>query len=69
VRVISVHHFESQDVSTVSTPLASTTTPDNKLLVATDNLVVEVRELQSSGQLTHSFQTIDVVTKIILDFD
>ena len=62
VRVISVHHFESQDVATVSTPMSSTTTPDNKLLVATENLVVEVRDLKNSGQLTYSFQTIDLVT-------
>jgi hypothetical protein len=63
VRVISVHHFESQDVAPVTAPMASTTTPDNKLLVATENLVVEVRDLKNSGQLTHSFQTIDLVKK------
>ena len=65
VKVISVHHFLSQDVLTVSRPLASTLAGSNTLLTAIDNLNVEVRDLKKAAELTHSFHTIDHVSEIV----
>ena len=52
VKVISVHHFLSQDVLTISRPLASALAGSNILLLATDNLNVEVRDLKKAAKLS-----------------
>jgi hypothetical protein len=66
VRVISVHHFTSQDVTAIPTPLASTLAGQNLLLLATsDGLHVEVRDLKKASQVSHTFPTIDQVAEIV----
>lgn len=50
VKVISVHHFLSQDVSSIPRPSAVTMAGQNVLLMATESLSVEVRDLKQSGK-------------------
>ena len=64
VRVISVHHFTSQDVSSIPKPIASTIARDY-LLVSTENHQIQVHNLQKSTLLSHSFQTIDRAIEIV----
>ena len=58
VKVISVHHFLSQDVTTIPGPTAVTLAGQNILLMATENLQVEVRDLKAAGKVSHTFPTI-----------
>ena len=58
VKVISVHHFLSQDVATIPGPTAVTLAGQNILLMATENLQVEVRDLKAAGKVSHTFPTI-----------
>jgi hypothetical protein len=64
VRVISVHHFTSQDVSSIPKPIASTIA-GNYLLVSTENHQIQVHNLEKSTLLSHSFQTIDKAIEIV----
>lgn len=64
VRVISVHHFTSQDVTSVPPPVATAMAGQHLLLVATDSLQVEVRDLKKAAKVTHTFQTIDQVSQL-----
>ena len=64
VRVISVHHFTSQDVSSIPTPIASTIA-GKYLLVSTENHQIQVRNLQKSTLLSHSFQTLDKAIELV----
>ena len=64
VRVISVHHFTSQDVSSIPKPISSTIAGDY-LLVSTENHQIQVHNLQKSTLLSHSFQTIDKAVEIV----
>lgn len=66
VRVISVHHFTSQDVSSVQQPAAAVLA-NEKLLVssAKDGHQVHVHELNRACKLSHSFQTIGRVVTIV----
>ena len=66
VRVISVHHFTSQDVAPVaSRPLASTIA-GNSLLVSTVNqTAIQVRDLRKCAKLSHCVQTVDQATQIV----
>ena len=64
VRVISVHHFTSQDVSSIPKPIASTIA-GNYLLVSTKNHQIQVHNLEKSTLLSHSFQTIDKAIEIV----
>ena len=65
VKVISVHHFLSQDVLSISKPLASTLAGSDKLLMATENLQIEVRDLKKAAELSHSIPTMDQVSVIV----
>ncbi len=65
VKVISVHHFTSQDVTAAPTPLTTIMAGQSTLLVATDNLQVQVRDLKKSAQVSHSFSTIDHVSQLV----
>ena len=67
VRVISVHHFTSQDVASVDTsggggggkrPLASTIAGDRGLLLVSleDSAAVQVRDLTKCARLSHTLQ-------------
>ena len=64
VRVISVHHFTSQDVSSIPKPIASTIA-GNRLLVSTENHQIQVHNLKKSTLLSHSFQTLDRAIEVI----
>ena len=64
VRVISVHHFTSQDVSAIPKPIASTIAKDY-LLVSTENHQVQVHNLKKNTLQSHSFQTIDKAIEIV----
>ena len=64
VRVISVHHFTSQDVSSIPKPIASTIA-GNHLLVSTENHQIQVHNLKKSTLLSHSFQTLDRAIEVI----
>uniref|UniRef100_A0A1B6CI50 BLOC-2 complex member HPS3 N-terminal domain-containing protein n=1 Tax=Clastoptera arizonana TaxID=38151 RepID=A0A1B6CI50_9HEMI len=61
VRVISVHHFDSQAIQTCEDPVAVTTAPPDRLLVALSHHVVEVRDLSDEGKPAFSFPTVDQV--------
>ena len=65
VKVISVHHFLSQDVSSIPSPTAVAMAGQNILLMATENLNVEVRDLKKAGQVTHTFPVINLVSSIV----
>ena len=64
VRVISVHHFTSQDVSSIPKPIASTIA-GNHLLVSTENHQIQVHNLKKSTLLSHSFQTLDRAIEVV----
>ena len=64
VRVISVHHFTSQDVSSIPKPIASTIA-GRYLLVSTENHQIQVHNLQKSTLLSHSFQTLDKAIEVV----
>ena len=64
VRVISVHHFTSQDVSSIPKPIASTIA-GKYLLVSTENHQIQVHNLEKSTLLSHSFQTLDKAIEIV----
>jgi hypothetical protein len=65
VRVISVHHFASQDIHTCEEPLAVTTAPNDRLLLALPQHAIEVRDLRKGGNVSHVFPTVDEVTHMI----
>ena len=58
VRVISVHHFSKQEVSTCSpaNPNASVMAGKDFLVMATENQYMEVRDLDKGSRISHSFQ-------------
>ena len=64
VRVISVHHFTSQDVSSIPKPVASTIAGEY-LLVSTETHQVQVHNLKKSTRLSHAFQTIDKAVELV----
>ena len=64
VRVISVHHFTSQDVASIPKPIASTIA-GNHLLVSTENHQIQVHNLKKSTLLSHSFQTLDRAIEVV----
>ena len=64
VRVISAHHFKSQDVSTAQEPCCSATAGD-LLLLASPLHQIEVRDLVNTGKEAHTFPTVDLVKEII----
>ena len=64
VRVISAHHFKSQDVSTCAAPCCSATAGD-LLLLASSLHQVEVRDLARQQQPHHTFPTVDLVTRMV----
>ena len=64
VRVISVHHFTSQDVSSIPKPIASTIA-GRYLLVSTENHQIQVHNLEKSTLLSHSFQTLDKAIEVV----
>jgi hypothetical protein len=59
VRVISVHHFVSQDIHTCEDPVAATTAAPDYLLLALPQHMVEVRDLSRGGDVVFSFPTVD----------
>lgn len=65
VRVISVHHFASQDIHTCEEPLAVITAPNDRLLIALPQHAIEVRDLKKGGIPSHTFPTVDEVTHMI----
>lgn len=65
VRVISVHHFASQNVQTVEQPTACTVAPPNRLLLALTSNCVEVRDLSNESDVLFSFPTVDEVIQIV----
>jgi len=61
VRVIAVHHFDNQVIQTTEEPVAVATASHDRLLVALPHHVIEVRSLQSNGEVHYSFPTVDRV--------
>ncbi|XP_054266430.1 uncharacterized protein LOC128988800 [Macrosteles quadrilineatus] len=67
VRVIQVHHFAGQSIQTCEDPVAVTTAPPDRLLVALSHHVIEVRDLNckadrtNSSEILFSFPTVDQV--------
>ena len=64
VRVISAHHFKSQDVSTVQEPSCSATAGD-LLLLASPLHQIEVRDLVNTDKESHTFPTVDLVKEMV----
>ncbi|XP_076256729.1 uncharacterized protein LOC143194058 [Rhynchophorus ferrugineus] len=65
VRVISVHHFASQNVQTIEQPTASAVAPPNRLLSALTSNCIEVRDLMSESEVLFSFPTVDEAIQIV----
>ncbi|XP_013784505.1 Hermansky-Pudlak syndrome 3 protein-like [Limulus polyphemus] len=65
VRVISCHHFDSQDVFMSEHEPLALCAAQEKLLVATVQHSVEVRDLNLRGRLLHVFPTVDQVKQLI----
>ena len=64
VRVISVHHFTSQDVSTIPKPISSIIAR-HYLLVSTESHQIQVHNLKKNTLLSHAFQTIDKAIELV----
>ncbi|BES92022.1 Hermansky-Pudlak syndrome 3 [Nesidiocoris tenuis] len=64
VRVISVHHFDSQVIKTCEEPLAATSAPPDRILAALPHHVIEVHDLSQRGQASFSFPTVDRVHEL-----
>ncbi|KAF6212976.1 hypothetical protein GE061_010689 [Apolygus lucorum] len=64
VRVISVHHFDSQVIQTCEEPLAATSAPPDRILTALPHHVIEVHDLTQRGQPPFSFPTVDRVQEL-----
>uniref|UniRef100_A0AAR5Q491 CNH domain-containing protein n=1 Tax=Dendroctonus ponderosae TaxID=77166 RepID=A0AAR5Q491_DENPD len=65
VRVISMHHFASQNVQTVEQPTACTVAPPDRLLLALTNNCIEVRNLQNDSEVQFFFPTVDEAVQIV----
>ncbi|XP_049805068.1 Hermansky-Pudlak syndrome 3 protein homolog [Schistocerca nitens] len=65
VRVISVHHFANQDIHKCEEPLAVTTAPPDRLLLAQAQHAVEVRGLAEGGDVLFTFPTVDEVRQMV----
>ncbi|GFS75202.1 hermansky-Pudlak syndrome 3 protein homolog [Trichonephila clavipes] len=65
VRVVSCHHFESQDVFLSENEPTAFCGAQDKLLVSTVQHAVNVHDLEARGNVLHSFPTIDIVKQII----
>ena len=65
VRVISVHHFTSQDVSSIPKPVAATIAGDYLLISTENNHHIQVHDLKKHTCLSHTFQTIDKTLEVI----
>ncbi|XP_066997400.2 BLOC-2 complex member HPS3 isoform X2 [Anabrus simplex] len=65
VRVMSVHHFTSQDIHTCEEPLAATTAPPDLLLLALPQHVIEVHNLAKSDRPSFTFPTVDEVHQMV----
>ncbi|KAK7788466.1 hypothetical protein R5R35_014523 [Gryllus longicercus] len=65
VRVMSVHHFVSQDIHTCEDPLAVTTAPPDLLLLALPQHIVDVRDLSKGGTTAFMFPTVDEVQVLV----
>ncbi|XP_039279049.1 Hermansky-Pudlak syndrome 3 protein homolog isoform X2 [Nilaparvata lugens] len=60
VRVLNgVHNIESQTIQTCEDPVAVTTAPPERLLIALNHHVIEVRDLSMNPESTFSFPTVD----------
>ncbi|GIX99960.1 hermansky-Pudlak syndrome 3 [Caerostris darwini] len=65
VRVVSCHHFVSQDVFLSENEPTAFCGAQDKLLVSTVQHAVDVHDLDARGNVLHSFPTVDVVKQII----
>ncbi|XP_075238546.1 BLOC-2 complex member HPS3 isoform X2 [Lycorma delicatula] len=65
VRVLSVHNFESQTIETCEDPVAVTTAPPDRLLVALSHHMIEVHDLSSERKPVFSFPTVDQVCSLV----
>lgn len=65
VRIISCHHFLSQDVFLSDSEPVALCTAQEKLLVATLHHSIEVRDLDHRGHILHTFPTVDRVKQVI----
>ncbi|CAL1301493.1 unnamed protein product [Larinioides sclopetarius] len=64
VRVVSCHHFVSQDVFLSENEPTSFCGAQDKLLVSTVQHAVNVHDLDARGNVLHSFPTVDIVKQI-----
>ncbi|KAK9874409.1 hypothetical protein WA026_002756 [Henosepilachna vigintioctopunctata] len=64
VRVISVHHFTSQNVQTLEQPTACTTALPDRFLSALMSNCIEVRDLKNNAEVLFTFPTVDEVAQI-----
>ena len=64
VRVISAHHFKSQDVCSIQEPCCSATAGDH-LLLASPLHQIEVRDLVNCDLVSHTFPSVDLVTQMV----
>lgn len=65
VRIVSCHHFLSQDVFLSQSEPVAFCCAQGKLLIATTQHVINVHDLESRGNVLHSFPTIDLVKQLI----
>lgn len=65
VRVVSCHYFQSQQVFVSDHEPISLCSAYEKLLIASDQHSIEVRDLEAAGKLSHSFPTVDLVQQLV----
>ncbi|XP_042897207.1 BLOC-2 complex member HPS3 [Parasteatoda tepidariorum] len=65
VRVVSCHHFVSQDVFLSENEPVAFCGAQDKLLVSTTQHAVNIHDLDARGNVLHSFPTVDIVKQIL----
>ncbi|VVC40499.1 Hypothetical protein CINCED_3A003779 [Cinara cedri] len=64
VRVITAYNFEGQKVDTCADPVAFTSAPPNRLLIALAYHAIEVRDLSEEPKPTYTIPTVDQVIQL-----
>ncbi|XP_026822959.1 uncharacterized protein LOC113560996 [Rhopalosiphum maidis] len=64
VRVITAYNFEGQKVDTCADPVAFTSAPPNRLLIALAHHAIEVRDLSDEAKSTYAIPTVDQVIQL-----
>lgn len=64
VRVITVHNFQKQDITSVEEPISIAAVPPDILLLALSNNTIAVKDLQTSD-VDYFIPTVDQVIAIV----